>query len=211
MRTPSPLESLKSHSPTLCSRSCVSLEGTPVASSYAPQTDRPHSQSLRHALPRQIDTIPSPRAVGGLSIPPRSLGPPLSSRRPVASAAAIGAPVTPHPPPPPKTRQIDTRTHTKDSPRSGPAGSRHTTAWLPEGCRAFELLRWVLGRPAHAPHSRNGLNMMHELWPPKPKELDRATLTSTDCASEPHKMDRSTSSSGSSRFKLGCSLPACAR
>ena len=58
------------------------------------------------------------------------------------------------------------------------------------------------------PHDVNLRKRMQELWPPKPNELDSATLISYFCFSEPTRMLKSTSSSGSSRFKLGCRKPA---
>lgn len=57
------------------------------------------------------------------------------------------------------------------------------------------------------PHDLYLRNSMQELWPPKPNEFERATLISCCCFSDPTRMLRSTSSSGSSRFRLGCRKP----
>ena len=52
-------------------------------------------------------------------------------------------------------------------------------------------------------HSRKLRNTTHELWPPKPKELDSATFTSSFCLLAPTITLVSTSSSGSSTFSVG--------
>lgn len=61
---------------------------------------------------------------------------------------------------------------------------------------------------SHVSHEVNLRKRMQELWPPNPKEFDNATLISYFCFSEPTKMLKSTSSSGSSRFRFGCKKPA---
>lgn len=60
-------------------------------------------------------------------------------------------------------------------------------------------------RPLHAWYLRN---MRQLLWPPKPKLLDSATSMSAACFSLPTRMFVSASSSGLSRFRLGCRKPA---
>ena len=63
------------------------------------------------------------------------------------------------------------------------------------------LLHCLLVAWTHGTYFRNSTQ---ELWPPKPNELDRATLISSCCFSDPTKMLVSTSSSGSSMLRLGC-------
>ena len=78
-------------------------------------------------------------------------------------------------------------------------------AWHTTGNRCHHCCHHCHHQPAYAVNLRN---RMQELWPPNPKELDSATSMSCFCFSAPTKMLRSTSSSGSSRFKLGCKKPA---
>ena len=52
-------------------------------------------------------------------------------------------------------------------------------------------------------HSLKLRNSTHELWPPKPNELDSATFTSSRCLSAPTITLVSTHSSGSSTFSVG--------
>ena len=56
-------------------------------------------------------------------------------------------------------------------------------------------------------YALKGLNMMQELCPPKPKELDRATFTSSFCCSLATMRSMSTASSGSWMLILGCRRP----
>lgn len=57
-------------------------------------------------------------------------------------------------------------------------------------------------------YSLNALNMIEELWPPKPNEFDRAMLMSSFCFAWPTITSISTSSSGSVILMLGCTSPA---
>ena len=66
------------------------------------------------------------------------------------------------------------------------------------------LLPHSLSLPAYGEYAPK---RMHELCPPKPNELESATSTLCLIFSEPTTSSRSTSGSGSVRFRFGCSQP----